>query len=219
MDLLFATKFLGALFAIMNPFLVLPIFLSMTADRPVAEQRGLALAIFLYTTVMCVVISLAGGYIISFFGVTIDAFRVAGGLVLLGIAFSMLNGQRITSHERAEHEKPAEGAGTTPGDGGDDDGIAFYPMTFPMIVGPGTIATLIIYSAQVRGAAGIASFGVVLAVVLLALFVTLFFAGSIGRLLSVKMRVVMTRLMGMILASIAVEMVFDGAKVMMPGLG
>jgi len=92
-------------------------------------------------------------------------------------------------------------------------------MTFPMIVGPGTIATLIIYSAQVRGAAGIASFGVVLAVVLLALFVTLFFAGSIGRLLSVKMRVVMTRLMGMILASIAVEMVFDGAKVMMPGLG
>ncbi|MDN5844446.1 MAG: MarC family protein, partial [Alcaligenaceae bacterium] len=153
MDLLFATKFLGALFAIMNPFLTLPIFLSMTADRSVAEQRGLALAILLYTTVMCTVIWLAGGYIIHFFGVTIDSFRVAGGLVLLGIAFSMLNGRRITSHERAEHEKPTEEADdNASADDTSDDGIAFYPMTFPMIVGPGTIATLIIYSAQVSEA-------------------------------------------------------------------
>jgi len=220
MDFLFATKFLGALFAIMNPFLTLPIFLSMTTDQSVAEQRRLAWAILLYTTMMCIVISLAGGYIIGFFGVTIDAFRVAGGLVLLGIAFSMLNGQKITSHERADHEKPAEDIdGDSPGEEASDDGIAFYPMTFPMIVGPGTIATLIIYAAQVRETAEIVSFGVVLAAALLALFVATFFAASIGRLLSVKMRVVMTRLMGMILASIAVEMVFTGAKAMLPGLG
>jgi multiple antibiotic resistance protein len=214
MDIVFATKFLGALFAIMNPFINLPIFLSLTTGKTIAEQRSLALAISLCTAVMCVVISLAGGYIISFFGVTIDAFRVAGGLVLLSIAFSMLNGQPITSHERGEHEKRADNAG----DEDTDDGIAFYPMTFPMIVGPGTIATLIIYAAQVRGAAQYVSFGVVLLATLLALFVVLFFAASIGKLLSAKMRVVMTRLMGMILAAIAVEMVFAGAKVMLPGL-
>jgi small neutral amino acid transporter SnatA (MarC family) len=78
MDIAFATKFLGALFAIMNPFINLPIFLAMTADKTVAEQRKMALAILLYASVMCVVIALAGGYIIRFFGVTIDAFRVAG---------------------------------------------------------------------------------------------------------------------------------------------
>ncbi|NYT79567.1 MarC family protein [Alcaligenaceae bacterium] len=215
MDIAFATKFLGALFAIMNPFINLPIFLSMTADKTVAEQRSLAMKILIYTTVMCVVISLAGSYIIGFFGVTINSFRVAGGLVLLGIAFSMLNGHPITSHERGEHEKRADGVAN----GEDDDGFAFYPMTFPMIVGPGTIATLIIYAAQAREQAQYISFGIVLLAVLVALFVVLFFSSSIGRLLSVKMRVVMTRLMGMILAAIAIEMVFGGAKAMLPGLG
>jgi len=215
MDIAFATKFLGALFAIMNPFINLPLFLSMTADKTIAEQRSLAMKILVYTTVMCIVISLAGGYIIGFFGVTIDSFRVAGGLVLLGIALSMLNGKPITSHERGEHEKRADDAGNSDA----DDSLAFYPMTFPMIVGPGTIATLIIYAAQVREPAQYISFGVVLVAILLALFIVLFFAASIGKLLSARMRVIMTRLMGMILAAIAIEMVFGGAKAMLPGLG
>src|SRR3546814_14886184 len=62
----------------------LPI-LAMTAEKTVYEQRGLAIKILVYTSVMCIIISLAGGYIIGFFGVTINSFRVAGGLVLLGI--------------------------------------------------------------------------------------------------------------------------------------
>src|SRR3546814_17521804 len=77
MDIAFATKFLGALFAIMNPFINLPLFLAMTAEKTVAEQRGLAIKILVYTSVMCIIISLAGGYIIGFFGVTINSFRVA----------------------------------------------------------------------------------------------------------------------------------------------
>ena len=100
MDVTFAAKFLGALFAIMNPFINLPIFLSMVSTKPVAQQRGMAVTILLYTAAMCIVISLFGGYIIAFFGVTIASFRVAGGLVLLGIALSMLNGKPVTSHER-----------------------------------------------------------------------------------------------------------------------
>lgn len=212
MDFAFATKFLGALFAIMNPFINLPIFLAMTADKSVAEQRSMARVILLYTAVMCVIISLAGRYILGFFGITIDSFRVAGGLVLLGIALSMLNGQPITSHERGEQEKRAEDSASP------DNSIAFYPMTFPMIVGPGTIATLIVYASQSHQVEHYISFGVVLLAVLLALFVVLFFAATIGKLLSSKIRVVMTRLMGMILAAIAVEMVFDGAKAMLPGL-
>lgn len=212
MDFAFATKFLGALFAIMNPFINLPIFLAMTADKSVAEQRSMARVILLYTAVMCIIISLGGRYILGFFGITIDSFRVAGGLVLLGIALSMLNGQPITSHERGEQEKQADDSASP------DNSIAFYPMTFPMIVGPGTIATLIVYASQAHQIEHYLSFGVVLLAVLLALFVVLFFAATIGKLLSSKIRVVMTRLMGMILAAIAVEMVFDGAKAMLPGL-
>ncbi|MGE4481397.1 MarC family protein [Acidocella sp.] len=212
MDISFAAKFLGALFAIMNPFINLPIFLALTADRTVAEQRAAALQVLVYTTVMCAVISLAGREIIGFFGISIDSFRVAGGVVLLGIALSMLNGHQITAHERGAHEKTAEDEA----DG--DDNISFYPMTFPMIVGPGTIATLIIYAAQADTVSQYVSFGLVLLVILAALFVVLYFASAIGRLLSVKMRVIMTRLMGMILAAIAVEMIVIGVKVLLPGL-
>src|SRR5690606_5371746 len=88
MDITFATKFLGALFAIMNPFITLPLFLAITANKTVAEQRSQAAAIVIYTAAMCIVISLAGSHIIRFFGVSLDAFRVAGGLVLSGIALT-----------------------------------------------------------------------------------------------------------------------------------
>lgn len=216
MDITFTTKFLGALFAIMNPFITLPLFLALTTHKSVAEQRNLAISILGYTAVMCIVISLAGSHIIRFFGVSLDSFRVAGGFVLIGIAMSMLNGQPITSHERATQEKNANTAAAAAA--GTDDSPAFYPLTFPMIVGPGTIATLIIYGAQARQTAQYLGFGIVLAAVLAALFVVLYFAASIGKLLSTKMRVIMARVMGIILASIAVEMVFAGAKALLPGL-
>lgn len=213
MDIAFAAKFLGALFAIMNPFINLPFFLAMTADRTVAEQRALALQVTTYTAVMCIVISLAGNLILGFFGISVNAFRVAGGLVLLGISFSMLNGHPITSHERGDHEKKDDPAGA-----GEDDGIAFYPMTFPLIVGPGTIATLIIYMAQARGVGDYTAFAVVLAALITIFLLVLYFAASIGKLLSARMRVIMTRLMGMILAAIAIGMVVDGLKILLPGL-
>ncbi|WP_298223332.1 MarC family protein [Acidocella sp.] len=213
MDVAFAAKFLGALFAIMNPFINLPFFLAMTSDRTVAEQRMLALQVVTYTAVMCVAISLAGNLILGFFGISVNAFRVAGGLVLLMIAFSMLNGHPITAHERGDHEKKAD-----PEPGGEEDGIAFYPLTFPLIVGPGTIATLIIYMAQARGTGDYTAFAVVLATLIVILLLVLYFAASIGKLLSARMRVIMTRLMGMILAAIAVGMVVDGLKILFPGL-
>lgn len=216
MDITFATKFLGALFAIMNPFITLPLFLALTAQKTVAEQRGLAIAILGYTAVMCIVISLAGSHIIRFFGVSLDSFRVAGGIVLIGIALSMLNGQPITSHERATQEKSANTAAAAAA--GTDDNPGFYPLTFPMIVGPGTIATLIIYGAQARQSSQFVAFGIVLAAVLASLFIVLYFAASFGKLLSTKMRVIMARVMGIILAAIAVEMVVGGIKAMLPGL-
>ncbi len=213
MSIAFAATFLGALFAIMNPFINLPFFLAMTADNTVAEQRKIALQVVTYTAVMCVVISLAGNVILGFFGISVSAFRVAGGLVLLGIAFSMLNGHQITAHERGDHEKKSD-----PGPDNEDDNIAFYPMTFPLIVGPGTIATLIIYMAQARSVGDYAAFALIVAVLIVALFVALYFAAAIGKLLSARMRVIMTRLMGMILAAIAVGMVVNGLKILLPGL-
>ena len=82
MDIEFATKFFGALFAIMNPFVNLPFFLALTAGKTVAQQRGMAVQVTLYTAIMCAVFAVGGNAIISFFGISVDNFRVAGGLVL-----------------------------------------------------------------------------------------------------------------------------------------
>lgn len=130
-------KALGTFLAIMNPFLSLPVFLAMTTGFTGAQQRVLAVKVAVYSAVMCLAILLAGQAIISFFGVTIDRFRVAGGLVLAQISCSMLNGSTIASHQGSDREQAQQQ---------NLSGLAFYPLTFPMVIGPGTIATIIIYT-------------------------------------------------------------------------
>ncbi len=209
MDYTELTKAFGAFFAIMNPFVNLPIFLAMTTGFTVAQQRTMAVKITLFSAIMCTVIMLAGQKIIGFFGITIDEFRIAGGIVLAHIAWSMLNGSNIASHHGTDSEK---------GQMADLSGLAFYPITFPMIVGPGTIATLIIYAGHSKGMAELLSVGAVVAVILAMLFLVLFFAAVFGKVLTDTMRVIMTRLMGMILLAIAVEMGLAGVKAVLPGL-
>ncbi len=202
-------KVFGALFAIMNPFVNLPIFLALTAGFTVAQQRTLAVKVTVFSAVMCTVILIAGQQIIGFFGITIDEFRIAGGIVLSHIAWSMLNGNSVTSHQGTEQEQDHMQ---------DLTGLAFYPITFPVIVGPGTIATLIIYAGHTTGLNTMLALGGIVGVILTLLFVVLFFAAFFGKVLSDTMRVIMTRLMGMILLAIAVEMIVAGVKAVLPGL-
>ncbi len=209
MDTALLVKALGAFFAIMNPFVNLPLFLSLTQGQDPAHQRRTALRTTGFSAVMCVFIALTGSALLGFFGVGVDDFRVAGGLVLLMIAMGMLNGG-ATAHEGSAAEK-AHHATT--------EDIAFYPMTFPMIVGPGTITAIIVMTAQAHDAAGRLSVGLALASVLVLLGVVLYFSATIGAHLSMTLRTIMTRLMGMILVAIAVEMLGAGLVKVLPGLG
>lgn len=202
-------KAFGAFFAIMNPFVNLPIFLSLTEGFSVAQQRMLAVKITIFSAIMCVIILLAGQQILGLFGISIDEFRVAGGAVLAGIAWSMLHGGMMASH----HGSASEQAQVS-----DVSGLAFYPITFPMIVGPGTIATLIIYSGHAHGMEGMLSLGAVVGSVIVLLFVVLFFASQIGKIMSQTLRTITTRLMGMILLAIAVDMIIAGLTKLLPGL-
>jgi multiple antibiotic resistance protein len=202
-------KSFGAFFAIMNPFVNLPIFLALTSAYSVKQQRTLALKISLFSLVMCAVILVGGQQIISFFGITVNEFRIAGGMVLAHIAWTMLNGEEDTTHHGTSDEQSQMA---------DLNSLAFYPMTFPMIVGPGTIATIIISTGVSTGGGGLLSVGVVIAAVLLLLFFVLYFASFFGKVMTATMKVIMTRLMGMILLAIAVEMVADGIKAVLPGL-
>ncbi|MEZ4237116.1 MAG: MarC family protein [Myxococcota bacterium] len=153
-------------------------------------------------------VAVGGNGILALFGVDVEDFRVAGGLVLLLIALDMLNGRSRAHHgttdERAEQEEVGN--------------VAFYPLTFPMIVGPGTITTLVLFASRSRGLADDAAIAVVLAVVLGTLALVLYFGSAIGRVMSKSLRAIVSRLMAMILAAIAVEMIVAGLLVLLPGL-
>lgn len=202
-------KAFAALFAIMNPFVALPMFLSLTDSYKPALQRKTGLRTALYSAILAAIILVAGSAVLTFFSINVNDFRIAGGIVLLMIGLGMLNGTGSSAHAGTASEQEHQATQTD---------IAFYPMAFPMIVGPGTITTLILLAGSGNLSAYL-SVAAALALVVTMLGMVLFFASNIGHHLSQKLRVVMTRLMGMILAAIAVQMMVAGILAVFPGLG
>jgi multiple antibiotic resistance protein len=209
MDFTFAITFFGALFAIMNPVTNLPIFLSVTEGAPLEAQRKTALRTALYSLILGGGFAVAGTQVLNLFGISVDEFRVAGGLVVLLIALNMLNGDESKSHHGSSAEKDSFPAPET---------VAFYPLTFPIIVGPGTITTLIVYAHQVTDLRHAVGFVAVFVGLVALLGVTFYNAPALAQHLSGTARVIMSRLMGMILAAIAVGMLTEGLKAVLPGL-
>jgi multiple antibiotic resistance protein len=211
-DTALLVKALSGFFAIMNPFVALPMFLSLTQGYDASRQRRTALRVAGYSLVLCAVIVATGTAVLSFFGVGVNQFRIAGGIVVMTIALGMLNGSGSSAHSGTPAEQQHQVAHAQQAD------VAFYPMAFPMVVGPGTITTIIIFTGQAGGVSGYAAVCLALGLVLLAMLAVLWFASDIGHHMSMTLRVIMTRLMGMILAAIAVEMVLAGLIAVLPSL-
>ncbi len=209
MDTAYAIKLFGALFAIMNPISNLPVFLSVTNGAPVPQQRYVALKVALYTAVLGSVVAVTGTPVLKLFGISINDLRVAGGLVVLLIALNMLRGEHSESHRGSDEEQA---------DYPDSDTVAFFPLTFPIIMGPGTITTLIIFHGQAQNFSDHISFWAVFALMVLMLAAVFSFGSTLSGYLSTTARVIMSRLMGMILAAIAVGMMATGLKELLPGL-
>ena len=207
MDLI---KPLIALLAIVNPIGVVPFFIHFTQDFSRAERQR---TIRISSTAACTVIAmsaLAGGKIIEFFGISIASFQVGGGLLLLTSAISMLNAQPAESKSgEVKDGKEKVDAGAS---------IAVVPLTIPLLTGPGTISTMVIYAERTRHwwqLAVLASYGLVVGA---ATFMAFSAAGRIARLLGRTGINVMTRLMGLILAALAVEIMAEGLGKLFPVL-
>lgn len=215
-------KAAGAFLAIMNPFLILPLFLKITDGLTPAQQRSMAFKVVLYAELMCAIVIVAGSKIIGFFGVTLSQFQIAGGLILAQMGWAMVAGEPVTSHHGTQHEHKqlAKRQDQLVQDNDVDTSItnlAFFPLTFPMLVGPATIATVVIYSGG-TGVLGLAELIGIVTCVLALLFVVLFFASDIGKIMSETMRTITIRLMGTVLLSIAVGMVLTGVSGSFPRL-
>jgi len=208
MDLL---KPLIALLAIVNPIGVIPFFIHFTQGFDRAQRVRTIRAASIGSFVVIAVSALAGLRIIEFFGITLASFQVGGGLLLLTSAISMLNAQP------AESRKEDVDEGRERVDSGAS--IAIVPLTIPLLTGPATISTMVIYAEKTRHwwQLGIlVGYGVVIA---LAVWASFSLSGRIAKVLGQTGINVMTRLMGLILAALAVEVMSDGLTKLFPILG
>ncbi|MBV8503022.1 MAG: NAAT family transporter [Paucibacter sp.] len=204
-------KPLVALVAIVNPIGVVPFFIHFTASFS-RQQRQRTIRVASFSAFVVIAASaLAGIKLIEFFGISLASFQVGGGALLFISSLSMLNAQ------------PAESRGTDVKEGADkaDAGasIAVVPLTIPLLTGPATISTMVIYAEKTRHwwELGIlCGYGLVVGMVT---FVVFSASGKIAKVLGSTGINIMTRLMGLILAALAVELLADGLLKLFPVLG
>jgi multiple antibiotic resistance protein len=203
-------KPLIALLAIVNPIGVIPFFIHFTQGFT-REQRQRTIRVAAFSAFVVIAVSaLAGLKIIEFFGISLASFQVGGGLLLLTSALQMLNAQP------AESRKDDLAEGTDKADAGAS--IAIVPLTIPLLTGPATISTMVIYADKTRHwwqLAVLVGYGVVIG---LAVWLAFSLSGRIGKVLGKTGINVMTRLMGLILAALAVEVMSDGLVKLFPVL-
>jgi MarC family membrane protein len=201
--------FAATLFALLNPFGMLPVFIGYTADRSISVQRWLALFISITVMGLMLLFLLAGTALLNFFGITIDAFRVAGGILLL------LIGIRTVAHDPASKSKDLVVASEVGALGEAESvyGQIVVPFAMPLLVGPGVIANLILYAgvAWERKSAKLA-WGLVAVTVGISFLtlVILLSGGFLRRLLGDVGLSIATRVLGLLVASIGVEFVIAG---------
>lgn len=193
----------GSLFAIVDPFAAIPTFLAMTESDTPAQRRRMARTACLTCAGVMAVFALLGPSIFKLFGITLAAFQLAGGLVLLLSALDMLRAQKSALRETPE--ETAEGRGK--------DDIAITPLAVPMLAGPGAITTSIVLAgkADTLTHKGIV-FVCIAAVALICYYVLTLAADGASRISSTLMNII-TRLMGLLLAAIGVQFILSALKI------
>jgi multiple antibiotic resistance protein len=192
----------GSLFAIVDPFAVVPTFLAMTVRDTAHERRRMARTACITCAGVMAFFALAGPTIFKLFGITLAAFQVAGGLVLLLSSLDMLRAQKSPLKETPE--EAAEGMSK--------DDIAITPLAVPMLAGPGAITTSIVLANKAHGVPQKAIFYGLIALVALISYFVLTIAADGAKRLSPTFLNIVTRLMGLLLAAIGVQLILSALK-------
>ncbi|HUB06090.1 MAG TPA: MarC family protein [Myxococcales bacterium] len=198
----------SGIFAVVDPFTAVPAFLAMTPDNTRAERAAMARRASLAALLILAGFALAGGLLFKFFGVTLSAFKLAGGLLLLLMAIDMLRAQ--PSRTRQSPEEAAEGV--------TKDDVAIFPLATPLLAGPGSIATTMVFMG--RSTAWWQTLPVFVSIVLTCLvaYLLLRSASLIDRFMGRTGMNVLNRIMGLILAAIAMQFMIDGLQGAFPRL-
>ncbi|NDW52051.1 MarC family protein [Aliiroseovarius sp. PrR006] len=200
MDLdLFVPSFV-TLFVVMDPIGISPLFMALTQGMSAAKRRAVAIRACIIAGVLLTLFAFLGESVLGFLGISMPAFRIAGGILLLLTALDMLF-ERRTQRRKDQSEETES-----------DDDPSVFPLAMPLIAGPGSIATVILLAGQGDGLAGVGLALVVMSLVLVIAFVLFNAAPLLERLLRETGIKVVTRLLGMLLAALAVQFVLEGLR-------
>jgi multiple antibiotic resistance protein len=202
------TKFLIALLAIVNPLGAVPIFVALTSGTVGAERKKIAQLVVVAVMIILFVALLFGDLLLRFFGITIHSFSVGGGILILLMAISML--QAKVSAVAHTPEEAREGASK--------ESVAVVPLAMPLLAGPGAISTVVLYAHKNPSVAHYAVMSLDILIVGLLLWIVLQLVPWISRHISQTGINIFTRIMGLILAAIAVEIIASGLKGLFPVL-
>jgi multiple antibiotic resistance protein len=202
------TKFFIGLLAIVNPIGTVPMFLDACRDMTDEERNRTGRNVFVTVLAVLLVVLFTGEAILNFFGITINSFRVAGGILIFIMALSMLHAKVSPAKQTREEAEDLE----------NKDSVAIVPLGIPLLAGPGAISTVIVYSHQYRDLLDV----LILAGIILAVSLTVWLCLRASlRLRDIMGRTginVITRIMGLIMAAIGIEIIATGLKGMFPVL-
>lgn len=204
---IFLQFFLG-LVAAVNPVGIMPVFVSLTGHMTLEEKNKTAATANIAVAIILIIALLAGQMLLDLFSISLDSFRVAGGLLLLSIAFSMMSGKlgedKQNKQEKSEYISREQ--------------IAVVPLAMPLMAGPGAISSTIVYGSRYPNM--LDTLGIILTVVAFSFCSWLLFRSApyIVRLLGQTSINVITRIMGLILGALGIEFIANGLRNLFPGL-
>ena len=191
-------------FVVIDPPGCAPIYAGLTAGASAADRRAMAVRAVLYASAILLVFALFGEDLLRGLGIELASFRIAGGIMLFLIALEMVFERRTQRREDRAAEITAKG---------EAEDVSVFPMAMPMIAGPGSIASVMLLMARNDGLQRSLVILAALATILLLTLAALLAAGPIMRFLGARIEAVITRLLGVLLAALAVQFVIDGVQV------
>ncbi len=202
------TTFAIAMIAITNPIGNLAIFIGLTAERPEAERRKTAITCAVAVLIIFIVVAWAGNLVLKAFGITVAAFEGAGGLIVLLLGLAMLHSKTSAMHHTEEEADEAQ----------TKDSIGVVPLAIPIVAGPGALTTIIIQGSKFPGIADRIEMSLVGVGVSALILVAFLASAMISRVLGTAGINIATRIMGIILAAIGVDMIGHAVKGMLAGV-
>jgi multiple antibiotic resistance protein len=204
----YAVAALLTLFVVVDPIGLAPTFLAVTDGLPRVARRSVAIRASIIAGTILIGAALIGDWLLDTLKISLAAFRIAGGLLLFSIAFEMVLGVRMRREVQAAEEAVEEHVRN----------IAAFPLAIPLLAGPGAITATVLLAGRANG--NVLLIGVLIAVVALvaaSCLVTFLFAERISGLLGLTGNIVLSRLLGVLLAALAVQYVVDGIRAALAG--